>query len=74
MIFLKLLTEIWLPKPSEQDAHVLCARLYVPYVLILEREENQSTRRKTVEAQERSTMRNLTHMKCKPDLAWLFQW
>ena len=31
-------------------------------VLILERKENQSTRRKTFEAQERSTMRNSTQI------------
>ena len=46
--------------------------IYVLYVLILERDENRSSQRKTLEAQERSTMRNSTHMKRKPDLAWLF--
>ena len=36
-------------------------------VLILEREENRSTRRKTLEAQERSTtIRNSTHMSHQP--------
>ena len=47
-------------------------------VLILEREENQSTRRKTLKAQERSTMRNVnshessTRGRRRPDLAWVF--
>ena len=47
-------------------------------VLIFEREENRSTRRKTLEAQERSTMRNFNshelpiHGRHRPDLAWLF--
>ena len=47
-------------------------------VLILEREENRSTRRKTLEAQERSTMVNFNshespiHDRHRPDLTWLF--
>ena len=47
-------------------------------VFALERKENRSTRRKPLEAEERSTMRNSTHMSrqhtggaCR---TWLMQW
>ena len=45
-------------------------------MLILEREETRSTRRKTLEAQKRSTIRNSIHMSHQPTRGhtWLFQW
>ena len=48
-----------------------CTTIYVLYVLILQRMENRSTRRKTLGAQERSTAGTLSLERRTPDLAWL---
>ena len=55
-------------------AQDMFARLYVLYALILERQENRSTRRKTLGAQERSTTGTPTHTKRDaPNLVELFR-
>ena len=48
MSYLTSLTQMWLHKSSEPEALMLRVRWYVLYVIVLEREYNRSTRRKTL--------------------------
>ena len=64
MIYLKSLTrDVVTQIIQARGSCIKCTTIYPIHILILEREENRSTRRKTLEAQERATMRNSTHIR-----------
>ena len=74
MIYLKSLTRDGVTQIIRaRGSCIKCTTIYPTYVDFREGGKPEYPE-KNLEAQERSTMRNSTHMKRKPDLAWLFQW
>ena len=55
VVYLRAYPNLLTESIEQTEVHITLSYIYNLSVLIFEREENRSTRRKTLEAQERST-------------------